>query len=177
MANETAPMVTARIENAAAVRRLMRQAAPDLLKEIDKANREAAKPILAYAKSIVPNNAPISGWAHNGRTGWNSQAVQKGMVFRAGRQSRTSDYRALLEFRQNNAAGAIFEVLGRKGQPKTEQGRRFSDVIKKRYPRVSRLLWRAVDDMGLNRLQQEILENYRSFETKLNARLENTSGN
>jgi hypothetical protein len=177
MANETAPMVTARIENAAAVRRLMRQAAPDLLKEIDKANREAARPILAYAKSSVPNSAPISGWAHSGRTGWNSGKVQKGMTFRAGRQSRSSSYRSLLEFRQNDTAGAIFEVLGRRGQPKTEQGRRFLDVIRQRYPRVSRLLWKAVDDMGLDRLQNEIIQNYKTFELKLNARLENANGN
>jgi hypothetical protein len=177
MANEQAPKVTVRIDNAASVRRLMRDAAPDLLKEIDKANREAAKPILAYAKSIVPNRAPISGWAHAGRTGWDSGKVAKGMVLRAGKRSSFSDYRSLLEFRQTNAAGAIFEVLGRRGQPKTEKGRRFLDVINKRYPRVSRLLWRAVDDMGLNRLQNEIVQNYRSFEAKLNARLENASGN
>jgi hypothetical protein len=155
----------------------MRQAAPDLLREIDKANREAAKPILAYAKSIVPNQAPISGWEHTGRTGWNSAKVAKGMVMRAGKKSSFSSYRSLLEFRQTDTAGAIFEVLGRRSRPETEKGRRFLDVINKRFPRTSRLLWRAVDEIGLDRLQAEIKENYRTYEAQLNVRLENARGN
>jgi hypothetical protein len=162
---------TTLLRDAAEVRRILRQVDPTLLKETDKANREAAKPILAYAKNLVPSRAPISGWEHGGRTGWNSLAVQKGMVFRAGTRSRSSQYRSLLEFRQNNTAGAIFEVLGRKKQPRTAQGRRFLDVIQQRYPRVSRVLWRAVDDMGLERLQQEIQNNYYRAYSSINRKL------
>lgn len=159
------------IRDAAEVRRILRQVDPTLIREVDKANRQAAKPILAYAKNLVPSRAPISGWEHSGRTGWNSQAVQKGMVFRAGTRSRSSQYRSLLEFRQNNTAGAIFEVLGRRKQPRTAQGRRFLDVVQRRYPRTSRLLWRAVDEMGLERLQHEIKANYERAYDSLNRKL------
>lgn len=159
------------IRDAAEVRRILRQVDPILIREVDKANREAAKPILAYAKNLVPSRAPISGWEHSGRTGWNSLKVQKGMVLRAGTRSRTRQYRSLLEFRQNNTAGAIFEVLGRRKQPRTAQGRRFLDVIQQRYPRTSRLLWRAVDEMGLDRLQEEIKANYARAYISLNRKL------
>lgn len=162
---------TTLLRDAAQVRRILRQVDPTLLKEVDKANREAAKPILAYAKSLVPSRAPISGWQHNGRTGWDSVKVAKGMVMRAGKRSSFSDYRSLLEFRQNNTAGAIFEVLGRRKTPRTEQGRRFLDVIQNRYPRTSRLLWRAVDDMGLERLQDEIRKNYERAYVSINRKL------
>ena len=148
------------IRDAAQVRRILRQIDPELLKDIDAANRESARPILNYAKGLVPPRAPISGWAHNGRTGWNSERVQRGMVVRAGQKSSGSQYRSLLEFRQNDAAGAIFEVLGRRGQAATEKGRRFIDVIGKRYPRKSRVLWRAVDEFGLDRLVKEINKQY-----------------
>lgn len=177
MADEVAPQVRVTIENAAAVRRLMREAAPEFLKELDKANREAAKPILAYAKGLVPDQAPISGWQHNGRTGWNSANVQKGIVARAGKRSSFADYRSLLEFRQMDTAGAIFEVLGRKSRPTSEKGQRFLTVVENRFPRVSRILWRAVDDIGLTTLQHEIVENYKTFEAKLNMKLESADGN
>jgi len=176
MANEQAPKVTVRIDNAASVRRQLREAAPDLLKEIDKANREAAKPILAIARAYVDTvPGPLYGWLHNGRTGWNANDVRKGMKFKAGRKVRGSEYRALLLFQQENTAGAIFEVTGRKSK-----GRNRPDFVTKlnnAYPRRSRLLWRAVDEQGIDIIQNEIIENYRSFEVKLNARLENTSGN
>ena len=171
------------IEDAARVRRVLRDMDREILKELDKANREAAKPIIREAIQLTPE-APLSNWGPNGKwkrrgegTGrgdlyWNKKDVTKGYKFLAGKKSSFSEYRALLLFRNSDPAGAIFEQVGRNGTGKTPQGKAFVRNLLNKYPRTSRLLWRAVDETGLDILQQKIIQNYDDARRKLQRKID-----
>lgn len=147
------------MEDAARVRRALKELDPALVRALDKANREAAKPTIQAAQRFVEEVPyPLYGWVHKGRTGWDAAAIRRGFKFRAGKSKRGQVFRNLLEFSNTNAAGAIFEVTGRKSA-----GRNRPDFVTKlnnAYPRKSRLLWRAVDETGMEVLQSEISQNY-----------------
>jgi hypothetical protein len=163
------------IKDAARVRRQLRAFAPEVLRALDKANRTAAKPILDQAKNYVPEVPyPLYGWVHNGRTGWDAGTIRKGFKFRAGKKSRSSDYRALLEFANTSVNGAIFEQVG-----KNSRGRKRPDFVTKinnAYPRKSRLIWRAVDEGGLDKLRGAIARNYETARQQLQLKLDSRSG-
>jgi hypothetical protein len=161
------------LKDAAKVRRLLKQFAPEMLRAMDKANREAAKPILNDAKAFVPPEAPLTNWGKStGKLRWNDAEIKKGMVFRAGKKSSSKEYRALLQFKNQSRSGAIFEILGRRTpNPKTPQGKYFVDTIQRKYPRKSRLIWRAVDETGIDTLLADIVQNYETARSQLNNRI------
>jgi hypothetical protein len=159
------------IKDAARVRVLLRSMAPDVLRALDKANRKSAQPILDQANRYVPEIPyPLYGWVHNGRTGWDATKIRKGFKFSAGKKRKGSDYRALLEFRNTSVIGAIFEQVG-----KTSRGQKRPDFVTKlnnAFPRKSRLIWRAVDEMGLEELRNNIAKNYEIARKQLQARID-----
>jgi hypothetical protein len=163
------------IQDAARVRRQLRAFAPEVLRALDKANRKSAQPILNDAKGFVPDVPyPLYGWVHRGRTGWDATTIRKGFKFRAGKKSSRSDYRALLEFANTSVNGAIFEQTG-----KNSRGRKRPDFVTKlnnAYPRKSRLIWRAVDEGGLDDLRNEIAKNYEVARQQLQLKLDSRSG-
>jgi hypothetical protein len=160
-------------KDAAKARRLLKEHAPKALNALDKANREAAVPIINYAKSITPSgDLPLSGWAGGtGRLKWRTADVQKGFKFRAGKKSSFSDYRALLQFRSLDPAGSIFEIAGRKSDGTTPQGKAMIKNLNERYPRTSRLLWQAHDEKGETELIKAITDNYGKAVDELNSNL------
>lgn len=171
------------IEDAARVRRALKELDPKLLRALDKANREAAKPIINEAAKLTPQNTlsnwsgPFAKWKRRGEgTGrgdliWDRNDVIKGYKFKAGKKSSFNDYRALLQFRNENSAGAIFEQVGRKSKGKTPQGQAFIRNLMAKFPRTSRLMWRAVDENGLDILQQEIAKNYEAVRKQVQGKI------
>lgn len=163
-------------KDAAKARRLLKEHAPKALSALDRANREAAKPIINYAKSITPSQAPLSNWGRlggKGRIGWETGKVQAGYKFKAGKKSSFSDYRALLRFRNESPAGAIFEIAGRgKSRGTSPQGVAFIKNIEAKFPQTSRLIWRAHDDVGADELIKAIKDNYGKAINELNENLQ-----
>lgn len=173
-------------------RQLLRKADRKSVDALDKANREAAKPIIDYAKKITPE-APLSQWAKYGwsRRGekvevnrgtkknpniglegaldWNRNDIWKGYKFKAGKKSNFTGVRTLLRFTNESPAGSIFEVAGRgKMKGKTPQGKAFVRNLMRNFPRTSRLVWQAVDDMGADELREKIIENYNELIDEFN---------
>ena len=46
---------------------------PDLKRELNKDIRKILKPLLTEINQSIPSSPPLSGMAHNGRTGWNNR--------------------------------------------------------------------------------------------------------
>ncbi len=179
---QTAKAKATVMEDAARVRRALKELDPAILRALDKANREAAKPIINEAIALTPDTplknwaAPNSKWKRKGESGrgslyYDKSDVVKGFKFRAGKKSSFSDYRALLLFKNMDPAGAIFEQVGRKSKGKTPQGKAFVRLLNEAYPRTSRLLWRAVDEKGLDILQADIAKNYEIARREVQAKI------
>jgi hypothetical protein len=161
-------------------RQILRKADKASVLALDKANREAAKPTIDYAKKITPD-VPLSQWAKygwsrrgsgQGELDWDKTAIFEGYKFLAGKKSKATGVRTILRFVNKSAAGSIFEVAGRgKSQGKTPQGKAFVQSLNRAFPRRSRLLWQAVDDFGNDELRAKIIDNYNKLIDEYNAKL------
>lgn len=123
--------------------RILGKVEPELKKQAQKRLKAAAVPVLAEAKSLIPER-PTSGWKSGGRIGWNQTAVQRGLTIlgpRGGRGKRV----VLVALKQNNAAGAIYEVVGRKSAGTTRSGQAFVKALNTNHGPASRAGWRAID--------------------------------
>lgn len=77
--------------------------------------RKAAGPMVAQAKAITPSQAPLSGWAHSGRTGWRQSEVLTGLSAKTGGRRISATEWPLLSLIQKNPAGMIYDWAGRAG--------------------------------------------------------------
>jgi uncharacterized protein YfaP (DUF2135 family) len=112
------------------------------------------------ARGLIDEDPPMSGWrkadAAKGRTrggegwpGWNASHI-KGKIVKTKAQGKvrkgnyTTSAGALLN---KSAAGAIFEVAGRKTKPGFGGGSsaQFLRTIGNRFGKASRVVWRVVD--------------------------------
>lgn len=162
-----------RMRGVAELRRALSKYAPEVKKELDKANREAGKPLLALAQNNVPSDAPLSGWGktdgngmwndRQGR-GWDSGQVKKGLKIRMGKRSRRSPWSAVTQLRNDNAAGSIFELAGTKTKSSV-----FVDNLNAKYPlgSVTRVIWKAVKEYPIAKYRMAVLDNYKNAEKKL----------
>lgn len=152
---------------------------PAVKKALDKANRESAAPLLGYAKSLVPSaaEAPMSGWAkwNWNRIGTYSAAdIQKGLKVKQRGKSRGSSFFSILQLRNESAAGAIYELAGRKNAPVGARGIQFIKNLQRWKPvqvkGVSRLIWPAAIEYG-DDFQRAVIKNYeiakKAFEAKV----------
>jgi hypothetical protein len=127
-------MATA-LGNATEVRRALLNYAPDLQKELTKEWATILKPVVAQARSFVPD-APMRNWSDirdnkiTAKTSLFSTSrfptyiaseVKKGIVYQTTPSKPTRNgYVNLVRIKNKSAAGAIFETAGRKngqGQP------------------------------------------------------------
>lgn len=96
------------------VQRILKQLDAKAQRQTQAMMRKAASPMTAQAKALTPAVAPLSGWAHQGRTGWRTSEVQsKIKVATGGRAIRKNQTWPLLTLTQGNAAGMIFDWAGR----------------------------------------------------------------
>lgn len=126
--------------------------------ELAGAERDA-KALISAVAGYNSDNTPMSGWrkvdAARGRTrggagwpGWDTSVIQKGIVKTKAQGKVRKDYTtsagALLN---KSAAGAIFEIAGRKtnataGRTSSAQ---FLRTLGNRFGKASRVVWRVVD--------------------------------
>lgn len=161
-------------------RRELQKFDPAIKRALDKANRESAAPLLGYAKSLVRSGTdePMSGWAK-----WNWQRIgtysaaeiQKGLKVKQRGKSRSSSYFSILQLRNESAAGAIYELAGRKNAPKGARGIQFIKNLQRwkqvSVKGVSRLIWPAAIEKA-DDFQRAVLRNYeiakKQFEASVN---------
>lgn len=108
-------IVSTKMEGFSELRQVLKSTDKKLLTQTQKAMRQAASPMVAQARAMTPSDAPLSGWAHNGRTGWRQNEVLAGIGVKTGGRRLTATEWPLLSLQQKNAAGMIYDWAGRAG--------------------------------------------------------------
>lgn len=136
------------------------------------------------AKGAIQDQPPMSGWrkadAAKGRTrggagwpGWDASAIRSGITKTKAQGKVRGDYTtsagALLN---KSAAGAIFEVAGRKTKPGTgyKSGEQFLRTLNNRFKEASRVVWRVVD-RDANKIQANVNNALNDAKTELQRHL------
>jgi hypothetical protein len=176
-----------KIYGLASTKRLMRELEPELLKEMNREIRDRLAPIAARAKSLIPSAPPVSGWGRSvnapgsrpgyspygrrwdySRLEWNSSEAKSGVVVRqGGGRGRGQVSRAAWQVRSNNAAAAVFELMGR-GKSNVAMVRN----VGRQFPGDGRVLYRAFDSAGGPQIEQNVVGTIRAFEAEFNRRLD-----
>ena len=122
-------MLKMRVVGIAEVAKTLKVIDNDLVKQARKDLRNGAKPVATAVKNNIPNESPLRGMVHNGRTAWQPSGVKvtvktnftkkaerKGtslVSIVAGAQGKNS---------QGSAAFQIADMAGRKRRGKTSAG-------------------------------------------------------
>lgn len=163
-------------------RKALKDYAPEVLKEMNKEIRGVGKSLTLLSKGNIPEKPPMRGWrevtAANGSSrggsgwpAWNASEIRKGVKFKTGgrrkKGSNISDAYALIN---ESAAGAIFELAGRRSNG-AGTGVQFIENLN-RVRRASRAIWNALDERGKEEIQKGILDAIKKAEDQLQARLD-----
>lgn len=151
------------IENVAQVRRIINSFAPEIKKALDQANRATAAPLLNMAKGNFPES-PMAKWgkwtdARGRDLSYNASAVRKGIKIKAGKRSRYSPWSAVTELQNTTAAGAIFEMAGRKTNS-SQFTQNLQNIFFVRTAGLSRGIWKAIKEYPISKYQEEVIKNY-----------------
>jgi hypothetical protein len=116
-----------------AVNRRLKEIDPDLRKQVGKDIKEAIRPTAARIKARIPQQPPLSGMRHAGRTAW--RGVNVGAYATPG-GGRGSIARMEVFGRGQYRAGLkIADLAGTRGRyVRGERGRKFIDNLDRRYP-------------------------------------------
>jgi hypothetical protein len=116
------------VKGAIALRKALKNFAPDLAKETQKELGNLLKPITNKARGFIPSQAPLSGWARSSSTAWGSDRIWSTGKAKRGIGYKTTPsrpnkqgFRALARVVNASAAGAIYETAGRKNPNGREQ--------------------------------------------------------
>jgi hypothetical protein len=116
------------VKGAIALRKALKNFAPDLAKETQKELGNLLKPITNKARGFIPSQAPLSGWAKSSSTAWgndriwNTGKAKRGIGYKTTpSRPNKQGFRALARIVNASAAGAIYETAGRKNPNGREQ--------------------------------------------------------
>lgn len=128
------------VVGALALRKALKQYAPDLATELRKEVAAALKPVVTRARGFVPNDSSImSGWQRRSFSEakfpmYDSNIIRKGISYKTSpSRANSRGFTALASIENKSALGAIIETAGRKnpgGQPWVGPGK---NVTQKRY--------------------------------------------
>jgi hypothetical protein len=112
----------AELQGAVALRKALKQYAPDLAKETQKEVAGHLKTIVKDARGFLPSNAQApSGWLKENQTGkWVARAydestARRGITFQTSpSRANRRGFKSLAAILNKSAAGAIYETAGRK---------------------------------------------------------------
>ena len=134
------------------LKKILAKVDPDLRREMDREIRDILKPVALRAKEYVPRVA-LSGWRQSEgavRFGaarmpaWNYQGIVRNIkVLQGGKRLKGSARSSVWRIRNQEPSGAVFELAGR--GPSTHS---FVKAIMKTHGRPARLIWRAWDEAG-----------------------------
>lgn len=127
------------VKGGIALRKALKDFAPDLAKETRKELAALLKPIVKNARGFIPSQAPLSGWGKSSMTGrfpeWSSAEAKSGIGFKTTpSKPNRSGFRSLARIQNTSPSGSIYETAGRlnpygRAQAKTVT---FSGTIKRR---------------------------------------------
>ena len=153
----------------------------ELSKEIRKDIRKVVQPLANAITASVPAQAPLSGMAHSGRTGWqNRKKVAVKLDTRKPRRYIDRPGRTItnvVRVTTKDAPTAITDMAGKAGggQSRREakyQRPNFSRALTARLGPPSRFMWRTAEDQ-LDNIQQDMMPIIRRVEQIMNRDLKN----
>ena len=116
------------VKGALALRKALKDFAPDLAKETQKELGNLLKPITNKARGFIPSRAPLSGWNRTSETAWGTDRIWSTGKAKRGIGYKTTPskpnkqgFRALARISNMSVAGAIYETAGRKNPNGREQ--------------------------------------------------------
>ena len=122
-------MATSRVTGVADTVRVLNKLDKEIVKEARKDLRTGAQPVANAIKSNIPNEAPLRGMIHNGRTRWQPSGVTakvKTNFSKKAQRNETSLVSIVVGAKGKNATGAasfqIADMAGRKAKGKTRSG-------------------------------------------------------
>jgi hypothetical protein len=128
------------VVGALALRKALRDYAPDLATELRREVAAALKPVVATARGFIPSDSSImSGWQRRSFSEakfpmYDATVVRKGISYKTSpSRANNRGFTALASIENKSAIGAIVETAGRKnpgGQPWVGPGK---NVTQKRY--------------------------------------------
>jgi len=167
-------------------RRLMRELEPELLREMDRTVKKKLEPIRVQAKRLVPGTLPLRNWKtpHNPysqpsyspygrrwdyeRLEWDTTMARKGIVVRQPKRRRRGQVtRSLYQLQSNNPSAAVYELMGRGKSDVNMVGN-----LRRKYPGTGRVLYRAFDRYGGDKIEKDVVDTVRKFEREFNRRLD-----
>lgn len=166
----------ASLYNYAETKALMKSAAPELRKAMDKTVRGFLNPVAKRAKSFVPEQ-PLTGWNYgsNGQRYmpsrlpfWNAALAKRGISVRqGGKRSKGAVTQAAWKISNSSGAGAAFETAGRGPSQHA-----FVNAIMQQHGKPSRLIWRAWDEAdGDKQIVTQVRETIDHYESQLQMQL------
>jgi hypothetical protein len=127
------------VKGGLALRKALKEFAPDLAKETRKELAVLLKPIVSNARGFIPSQAPLSGWGKSSVTGrfpeWSSSEAKSGIGFKTTpSKPNRSGFRSLARIQNASPSGAIYETAGRLNPNGRSQAKRvtFSGTIQRR---------------------------------------------
>jgi hypothetical protein len=141
--------------------------------------KQAAAPMVAEAKSLVPEASPLNNWG-GWKGGWDAREVRKGIkVTYKGPTKRDRDRETfpLLTLRNMSAAGSIVDIAGRaggngKGSEGANRGRQMISKINRETGRnASRIAWLAAE-RHLPEVQKLVEDAIKDMEQAIQARVD-----
>jgi hypothetical protein len=103
--------------------------------------KSAAKPLANKVAAYIPHTAPLSGFDHLGRTGWNRAEIWDVKIKYGGRRRKNKDEWALVSLRIESAPGMIFDMAGRKSN------NLLASKLSARFGSASRAAWRPAEEL------------------------------
>jgi len=173
-----------------ATKKLMRELEPELLKTMNDEIRRRLNPVRDRAKNLTPMSRPLSRWKkpHNpnsrpsyspygrrwdyDRLQWDTTEARRQIVVRQrSRRTRGSVNRTLWQIQSNNPANAVFELMGRGKSNVNMIGN-----VGKKHPGTGRVLYRAWDQSGGDKIEARVVATIRRYEKEFNRRLDAAGG-
>ena len=123
-------MATSRVTGVAETVRVLNKLDKEIVKEARRDLRTGAQPVANAIKSNIPNEAPLRGMIHNGRTRWQPSGITakvKTNFSKKAQRNETSLVSIVVGAKGKNATGAasfqIADMAGRKAKGKTRSGK------------------------------------------------------
>lgn len=169
------------IKDYAKLKREMKAFDPELRRAMDKEIRETLKPIATDAKGRVPVS-PMTNWRKakkprgewGDRLAWDQSTVKKGIrVRQGGKRKKGSATFAAWRITNDSAAGAVFEVAGKKDAGGTLSRRAFIANLSLAGGQPSRLIWSSWDKVnGEKAVTENVRDIVRKYEAMFQAKID-----
>ena len=171
-------------------KKLMRELEPDLYKVMLKEIRDRLNPVADLAKKLTPSQRPLRNWKtplnpgsrpsyspygrrwDYDRLEWNTIQARKSIILRQNaRRPRGKVTRAIFQLQSNNPSNAVFELMGRGISNVQMIGN-----LSRNHPGTGRVLYRAYDRLGGDKIEEHVVDTIRKFEKEFNRRLDAAGG-